>query len=160
MGIILLLFCSAAGAASASNGVVPLPATRETYLYSASVYPFEAMALSKAKPVGIGPLAEGGDTFNLQVSIGPFARPVDMYLTMLSPDDKRGPVLSLSPGNTFEPFSGSMKPWRKNVTAADELIMDIPVSSMTSGPYVLMFAVMPADLLDSYYLWTVPFLVP
>lgn len=157
---VLLLVCAATGAAIAANGIVPLPESRETFVYSAMAYPLEAKVLSEARPIGIGPLAEGGYTFNLQVSIGPFAMPVDMYLTMLSPDDQSGNVLLLGPDNKFEPFSGSMKPWREKVTAAHEFVMDIPVSSMMSGPYVLVFAAMPAGAQDSYYLWTVPFLVP
>jgi len=160
LSALLLLFCLSAGVASAANGKFPLPGSRETFLYSAAAYPFEAATPSEARPVGIGSLAEGRDSFNLQVSIGPFVRPVDMYLTLLSPDDRNGPVLSLNPDNTFGTFSGSMKPWREKVTAADDFIMDIPVSSMVSGPYVLMFAVMPAGFQDRYYLWTVPFLVP
>ncbi len=156
----LLLSFVALDIASASNGMLPLPQSRETFVYSAATYPLEARIPSKSKPVGIGSLAEGGDSFNLQISIGPFVRPVDMYLTLLSPDDKRGPALTLSPDNTFETFSGNMKPWREKVTAADDFIMDLPVSSMVSGPYILMFAVMPVGVQDRYYLWTVPFLVP
>lgn len=160
LGSMLLLLCLSASFASAAKGIFPLPESREMFLYSAAAYPLEDRALSTTKPVGIGTVAEGGDSFNLQVSIGTFARPVDMYLTLLSPDDKQGSVLSLRPDNTFETFSGSMRPWRKRVTAAGEFIMDVPVSSLASGPYVLMFAVMPADNSDRYYLWTVPFLVP
>jgi hypothetical protein len=157
---LLLLICLTDSVASADDTILPVPEIRETFIYGAIAYPSESKFIAKSKPVGIGPLAEGGNTFNLQVSIGPFAGPVDMYLSMLSPDDIYGPVLLLSPDNTFEPFSGSMKPWRKNMTAVHEFIMDIPVSFMMSGPYVLMFAVMPADVQDSYYLWTLPFLVP
>jgi len=157
---ILLFFSVKAGIVSAANGIVPLPQSRETFVYSAAAYPLESSDPSRSKPIGIGPLAQGGDIFSLQIIAGPFAQPVDMYLTMLSPDDKRGPVLSLTTGNTFEPLLDSSKPWRKRVTGVSEVIMHIPVSTMASGPYVLMFAVMPADVQDRYYLWTVPFLVP
>jgi len=160
IGTILLLSSAGVGAASAANGIIPVPQSRETFVYSAAAYPVEAKVPSEAKPVGIGPLAQGGDMLSLRINAGPFAQPVDMYLTMLSPDDKRGPVLSLTPANTFEPLLDNSKPWRKRVTGASEVIMNIPVSSMASGPYVLMFAVMPAGVLDRYYLWTVPFLVP
>lgn len=157
---ILLLFSAGIGAASAANGIIPLPQSRETFVYSAVASPVEAKVPSEAKPAGIGPLAEGGDTFSLQVAIGPFARPVDMYLTLLSPDEKGAHVLTLNQDNTFKPFSISSKPWRSDVMSADEVVMRIPVSSLASGPYVLMFAVMPAGVQDRYYLWTVPFLVP
>ncbi len=160
LGNMLLFFSLWAGAASAASGAIPVPQSRETFLYSASASPFEAKSPSEAKPVGIGSLAEGGDTFSLQVTIGPFARPVDMYLTLLSPDEKSAPVLTLAPDNTFKPFLIGSRPWRGKVTSADEAVMNIPASSLASGPYVLMFAVMPADVQDRYYLWTVPFLVP
>ena len=159
-GFFLLLFSAGYGAVSAASSFVPMPGYREAFVYSAVANPLDAKDLSQAKPVGIGPLAEGGDMLSLSVTAGPFAEPVNMYITLLSPDDKLGPFLSLNPNNTFEPLSDSSKPWREKVAAADEFIMDMPVSSMSSGPYVLIFAVIPAGDLNRCYLWTVPFLVP
>jgi hypothetical protein len=144
-------------------GPIPVPASQEMFAYSAVVSPVEKSNLAKAKPVGIGALAEGGN-LDLQASIGPFSGPVDAYITMYAPEAAGGieplAVYYLRPDNSFVEFTAAAEPWQQGVTDINEHIVEIPAGSLLPGPYILVLTVTPAGSRGHYYKWSTSFIVP
>jgi hypothetical protein len=148
---------------SANPGIIPVPASQEIFAYSAIPFPAEKGNLAKAKPLGIGALAEGG-SLDLQASIGPFSGPVDVYVTMYAPEASGSleplAVSYLRPDNSFVALTVATEPWQQGVTDINEHIVDIPAANLVPGPYILVMTVTPAGSQGNYYKWSTSFIVP
>jgi hypothetical protein len=147
----------------ADPGIIPVPASQEIFAYSAVPFPAEKGNLAKAKPLGIGALAEWG-SLDLQASIGPFSGPVDVYITMYAPEAAGSweplAVYYLRPDNSFAVFTTATEPWQQGVTDINEHIVNIPAGELLSGPYILVMTVTPAGSQANYYKWSTSFIVP
>jgi hypothetical protein len=148
---------------SADPGPIPVPTSREIFSFSAIPFPKEKGNLAKAKPFGIGAIAEGG-SLDLQASIGPFAGPVDVYITMYAPEAAGSleplAIYYLRPDNSFAALTTATEPWQENVTDINKHIVDIPAADLLPGPYILVMTVTPAGFQDTYYKWSTSFIVP
>lgn len=115
-----------------------------------------------AEPIGLGPVAEGGDTIRMRVGLAPFSEPADLYFIVYTPpSDPDGPYV-LDSGGSLRRLSDGMVPWKKGVTGAvdENLLGDIPVSSLPKGTYDLCLMATPSGTTDSYLLWETSLVVP
>jgi hypothetical protein len=145
-------------------GVVPTPATIPVpagpdFPYSAVTSPVLSTDPSQAKPMGIGPVAEGGGTLNIIIDIDQFSGPVDIYFGLYLPEFDPYNIYLFTSGGTFQPLSDSPAPWKANITGPihESLFGSIETSILLRGNYYLYLLVTPAGSLSSYYLWTTGF---
>jgi len=126
-----------------------------------------------AKPVGVGAVANGGNTFTLEVAAR-FAGPVDIYLLMYTPegehdgeydsddedDESPARVMYLDREGVFRSASESSRPWKRDVTAVNQkVLVDVPVSELAEGTYKILLKVRPAGTSYRYYQWSTNFIV-
>lgn len=129
--------------------------------YSPIASPVISADPSQAMPIGVGPIATGGDTLNIQVGLGQFSGLVDIYFgiysSLIDPDN----VYILTSGNTFQPFYAGFTPWMADTYGDinESLFGDISASAILPGTYDLYLAVTPSGSLDAYYLWSTKFTV-
>ncbi|HXX58019.1 MAG TPA: hypothetical protein VEI96_08480, partial [Thermodesulfovibrionales bacterium] len=112
---------------------------------------------AQAAPIGLGLVAVSGDLLDLQVGLGQFSGPVDVYFAIFAPAISPG-VLILTPTG----FSTSViAPWISGTTGDlfVVLLQDFPVSPLPAGMYTFYLLVTPAGSLSSYYLWQTSFTV-
>lgn len=140
--------------------LMPAPAGQEMFTYAPTVSPVVDGTASNAKPVGLGYIAKGGDTLTLKVSLPEFSTPVDIYFGYYAPSKDPNHIHVLTSSNTFvlisrlDPLHEGLLPWKSNISSAvNELLRDIPISSLPPGTYTAYLLVAPAGSLDSYYLW-------
>lgn len=112
-----------------------------------------------AEPIGVGPIAVGGGTVEIQVSTGTFTGPVDMYFAInapsLSPD-----IFLLTPTGLQSLSTAGLVKWKANVLSANEgLFGIIPASALPPGTYNFFLAVAPADSISTFYLWQTSFTI-
>jgi hypothetical protein len=127
-----------------------------------------------AKPVGVGAVANGGDTLTLEVAAS-FAKPVDVYMLMYTPegghegeydsddeDDEESSVrvLSLGRDGVFRSAYESSRAWKRSVTAVNQkILVDVPVAELATGTYKVVLKVTPAGSRYRYYQWSTDFIV-
>ena len=164
---------------------MPLPTTKQSFSYPPILSPVLSDDPSEAKPVGIGPLASGGDTLAVRLSFEQYKGPVDIYgaytvstepdhVYVLNSDGSTFTQLTVSDINdaleTGMPPQGAL-PWRIfNIIALDEVLLHVPVSSIPSGTYTVYVLVTNSDIgiflgtpegnLDIYFLWSTSFVIP
>jgi hypothetical protein len=105
----------------------------------------------------------------MQVNVGEFAGPVNVYLTLYAPSEKPfAPVdvYSLQPDNTFKPIeigaagTGGVEPWKSGVTKVSEAAMSsIPAAELPTGQYLVVLTVTSANNENVYYEWMTHFIV-
>lgn len=103
-------------------------------------------------PVGLGPVATGGNILSVKVETGIFSAPVDVYFGVFAPTltDLFDPMSVYMLGSAFkwESVSGKkkLKAWKKGVTSvSEELFGDISISELAPGPYVVLLGVTPSN---------------
>jgi hypothetical protein len=168
---------------------MPVPTSRQVFTYEPVNLPVLSSDPAQAKPVGVGPVADGGDTADINVQIGPFEGPVDVsfviYAPALDPEDlyflnTQGELKRLSRaveeneasrsseessssegrgGRVLNKF-GNLIRWKDNVTGVDENIFTTPVKALPSGQYTLVLVVKSSDDDDHYYRWVTNVTIP
>ena len=129
-------------------------------LFGPIVSPIISTGPSQAMPIGVGSIAAGGDTLSIQVGLGGFSDPVDIYFAFYAPSiDPQNIYLltstyTLMPLSVVTPPNEVPTPWKINVSSGvNESFGNIPISSLPTGAYTFYLVVTPAGRLDSYYLW-------
>ena len=163
---------AAAPFTEAEANLIPLPlaGVQTEFSYAPAEDPSISSDPATAMPIAVGPVAEGGDTVNLEASFAQFAGPVDVYLyltlsaTSGETDDQpiRTYIYNAS-ANKFELISGNVVPWRFGVVELNEKIWDtLPVSEFSPGNYNFTLEVTPTGQRqhDSHYTWTTYFTIP
>jgi hypothetical protein len=116
-------------------------------------------------PIGVGSVASGGDTISVQVGLGQFSGPVDIYFAYYAPSVDPQNIIILTSNYTFIPLSvldplhEGLTPWKINASSGvneslASALGNIPISSLPPGTYTAYLLVTPAGSLDSYYLWS------
>lgn len=154
-----------------------LPAAQQFFEYVSVAQPDANTDPANAKPVAIGPIADGtGAVFNLKVGTASFSAPVDIYFLVYSSNSYifyGSPVVNSSnplanyfvllPDKTFQSFLAGFRPWKQNVTAAvnEEIFGNVPTFFLAQGSsYTLYLFITPTGTFDTYYLWSTTFTVP
>ena len=135
---------------------------KQIYSYDPVSSPVRSSNFAEAKPIAIGPIAEGGDGLSLQVSIAVPDGAMDAYVTIYSPSETiTDPVIvyTLTPGNELVPLTADKKPWRTQVTDINEVILEIPTAEILPGKYLVSFELTPTGTQDTNYLWWTYFIV-
>jgi hypothetical protein len=146
---------------AAENDLIPVPAQGIVI----SCAPSEAPALGsdpyQAVPIGIGLVANGGDTLSLHLGLSAFAEPVDLYFGIFMPELDPDNIYILTPELALQPHSVGIFPWKTNVTGSidETLFGDIPVSLLPLSTYAIYLCATPAGqgFSRGFYLWSTAF---
>ena len=132
---------------------------RKTYPYSATYFPVTNKDPAQAKPLGIGPVADGLNTLKLKVEFDQFPGPVDIYLAFYA--SAMGPdIWLITPGPVLQSISKGIVPWKSATTGPidEALFGEIPMSTLPAVTYNFYVLVSPPGSRESYNLWTTSFL--
>lgn len=136
---------------------IPLPTTANSFSYTAVENPVLSDNPALAEPIGVGPIASGGNNLDVRVSTNSFAGVVDMYLLLYVPVFDPVNIYQLTPSGEFKTFSQGLFPWKTNVAAAvdADVFGIIPKSSLLNGIYTFGLVVVPAGDISfmNYYFW-------
>jgi Divergent InlB B-repeat domain len=147
---------------SSTSPQMPLPTVQQSFPYSPVVSPSTSADPSQTYPIGVGSVANGGNTVSLQVSFPQFSAPVDIYLGIYAPGIDPN-VWIIKPDLSLQPASNGLVKWKENTTGPinEDLYVDIPISTLSSGTYNLAALVTPAgnSSFDAYYLWATNFII-
>ncbi len=155
---------------------VPMPSVRKSYSYPATDFPVVDPDPSKTRPIGVGPVSLGGDTVDLQFSLGRFISPVDIYFALGVPTDannlyiiKKDSTIQVYPKQNLlaaaffgalpsAVMSGGIQPWKTGVEGPiDEHLFSAPISQIAPGVYSLYVMVTVANDPSTYYAWETQF---
>jgi plastocyanin len=117
---------------------------------------------TKAKPVGIGPLAIGGNTITFQANTVPYQAPMDFFAAFRTSTDLQT-IVNLAPDLSFQKFSmqqieqalatgqllDTMQPWLANTTGPSNAILvpSLSTSEIPPGQYTgFLMAAVPGSL--------------
>ncbi|HDL15010.1 MAG TPA: DUF1566 domain-containing protein [Euryarchaeota archaeon] len=144
-----------------STSVMPLPTNQRSWTYPSTAFSIMSTDPAEAKPIGVGSVAEGGDTLSIQIGLNQISGPVDIYLAIYAPEVDPDNIYLIT-SDTIQPLSEGLVPWKANTTGPidDTLFGNIPISGLPLGTYNLYLAVTPAGTMDSYYLWATYFVIP
>ena len=148
-----------------SVAVAPAPSGGQFFSYAPVVTPIVNTDLAVAKPLAIGPLAEGGSIINLQVALPQFQVPVDIYVVLFSPTLDFNTIFNVAPDISLQSISlmqflqaaaaghppAGMTPWLSGVMGHVDstLFADIPASALPNGEYLFFVLVtLPNDLFN------------
>lgn len=165
--------------------VITLPSGQQSFSYGPVVLPVKNINPAKAKPISVGPVAEGGNTLEVRVALEQFVAPVDIFgayikltdpntVYVLNPDGISFAVFNIEE-ILFALFTGipptGTNPWKVITTGpVNQTLFSLPVSPIPSGTYTAYFlaarlgggqilANPPSDL-NNYYLWITSFVIP
>jgi hypothetical protein len=139
---------------------IPLPTGQQIFPPFSAVSPFLSTVPSQAEPIGIGSIAAGGNTFNVQIGLAQASGPIDVYFALSGPE--LGPdTMILTSAGTLQPLSAGLVPWMSAVTGpiSITLLPDTPTSIVEPGTYTLYLAMAPHGSMSSYYLWITNFTI-
>ncbi len=152
---------SSSVAADAVADPIPVPAQGMVISCPPSETPVLGSDPYQAVPIGIGPVASGGDILRLHLGLNAFAGPVDLYFGILMYELDPVNLYILTPDLTFQPHSEGIVPWKTNVTGSIDLPLfgDIPVSLLPPATYSLYLCATPAGqgFSGGFYLWSTAF---
>jgi plastocyanin len=141
-----------------------LPESQLVFTPAPSSAPIPDADPALANPIGLGPVAAGGDTLDIGIGTIGFSGPVEAYFAIFSPQALGTNDILLFTGATFVALSqAGLVPWiaSTNGPLDQNLFGAIPLSALPSGDYTLFFAVAPAgSSLATFYLWSAVFTVP
>jgi len=148
------------------TGIMPLPGAKMTFTYEAVASPVVSGDPSKAMPIGVGPVANGGNTLEVFVKVGSFAGTVNVSLSQYIPSYSSATVYSMDSEHGMRPSSGNIDVWKADVTGMNQHVFGpIPVSKLKKGLYTLTLTVKPSGSSDNeedesgYYRWTTHFTI-
>jgi hypothetical protein len=157
---------------NSSSALIPLPTDRQSWSYA----PFESPVLnddpSRARPVGVGSVATGGETLSVHVALEQFEGPADVYGAYINWNDPQTVHILNPNGVSFSTFTinqiintlatgnppAGAQPWKSNTTGPiDEQLINTSIANIPSGIYTVYLLVTPTGSLSGYYLWITTF---
>ncbi len=138
-----------------------MPTTRQMFEYGPTTSPVMGTDISTAMPIGVGPVAMGGNMITVHAAIGQFSNPMDMYLTVYAPAVNPFDIYLMHPDGTLKPESAGVEPWIAGVTSIDETpIPNMSTAGLEKGTYTVgLMATPTGGNLSTYYMWTTHFVV-
>ena len=146
---------------SSSNSSSSTKAVQRVVAYDPIFKPVISSDLLKAKPVGVGAIAEDGNILSLEVGLGNLQFPVDAYMTLYSPSESGEPVhaYTLNAENEFKPLVDAKQIWRSGVTSLREVISETPAIELIPGKYMIVFEIKMQGSADLYHSWMTTFTI-
>ncbi|MEW6571018.1 MAG: plastocyanin/azurin family copper-binding protein [Nitrospirota bacterium] len=138
--------------------LIPVPSTPQAFPFFQAVQsPLLSGDPFQAKPIGLGALATGGGTMNIDIGLNQFTEPVDIYLALLAPSLSPD-ILLLTPAG-LQPLSSGLASWMQSVSEplSVTLLQNFPISALPQGSYTFFLAVTPAADTTTFYLWMTGF---
>ena len=134
--------------------VMPTPDGEQAYSYPPARDPVLSPEPSKARPMGVGPIAVGGNALDFTVELEPFQAPVDIYLAISAPAPDSSSLYLLTGQNRFQPLSSGLEPWKSGVLEVSEAPFgNLSFCQLASGRYTFYLVVTEPGNLEHFYLW-------
>ena len=158
--VVAILCLSLLYSAVAFADLLPAPSGQTSIFFTTGVTPMNDIDPAKAAPIGIGPLATGGNTLSLSVSLNEFEVPVDLFLALGIPGSDS--IIIMDDNNMPRDISEGLVPWAGNVRHAltETVFSNIPTDSIPTGTYRLYLLAVPTGeipLEANCILWTSTF---
>lgn len=165
MLIVYLLFMIGSISLPATGQVMPEPTSPQVISQGTVATPVLDADPAKAKPIGVGQVAQGGSTFSIQIGLPQFSQPVDIYFGVQLPNSTD--LYIWTAANTFKLPSEAATLWELAWKMANvDQVSDYPfgptplaTSLLPDGTYNLYLAVFPTGGLLNYNLWQTSFTV-
>jgi hypothetical protein len=155
LGFAMLLSVQTLSQAQAAT-FMPVPTGKQVFNYPPTVSPVIGNSPSTSKPLGVGTIANGGDTVSLRLTLGQFAGPVDVYVGFYAPAIDNN--IYLFTKTSIQTLAAGLVAWKEAITTANEALLgDIPTDELPDGKYTLYILVTPPDNESLYYLWVTDF---
>jgi len=134
----------------ASADTMPLPTGQQYFESFPDAEPVSSTDPYSIQPIGLGSVADDGDTLSLKVQLPQFDGPVDVFFGLHASIDPNN-VYLLKSDMTFQPISAGLVAWRANTTGPinESLFGNIPDSLLPSGEYDFYLLVAPAGTLTA-----------
>lgn len=141
--------------------VMPLPTAPQGFDYPPTANPVLNADPSLARPIGVGPVAEGGTVVRLRVALPAFSGPVDLYFGIMAPALDPFHLYLLRPDGQLAIYQTELIPWKSGLTQPlDEFLFgDIPTAALPPGLYHCYLLASPAGNLSFYDLWHTYFVI-
>ena len=75
---------------------IPVPSSQKSWTYSPVTAPLSSLNPLEILPIGVGSVANNGNTLSLQVDAGQFSGPVDIYFGVYAPSVDHDNILAFS----------------------------------------------------------------
>ncbi|MEJ5347687.1 MAG: hypothetical protein WHS46_03240 [Desulfosoma sp.] len=140
---------------------MPLPQGQQGFSYVPTANPIVAADPAVARPIGVGPVAEGGPTVRLRISLAAFGGPVDLYVGIIAPALDPFHLYLVNPDGQLLVFETELVAWKRSVKQPVDAFLfgDIPVSALPPGQYHCYLMATPTGDSTRYYLWHTYFVV-
>ena len=131
---------------------MPLPTGSQTFTYKPVAAPILSGNPAQAKPIGVGAIANGGNTFDITIGLDRFAGPVDVLFGVYASSIDATNVFFFNSSNSLQTSrdsEGRQVPrsrlvWKTSVLdVTDALAVNVPVSALPAGQYILILQVSP-----------------
>ena len=132
---------------------MPLPTGEQTFTYDPVVAPVLSDDPAQARPIGVGAVANGGNTLDITLGLEKFSGPVDVAFGVYSPRIDPAHAFFLDSDNSVKAEDGNdigkkgkRIIWKTRIRNLSEaLLLDVPVSDVPKGQYILILEVSPSD---------------
>lgn len=92
-----------------STQTMPLPSGQQVFFYLPVDLPVVSADPAQAKPIGVGPIAAGGNSIVLTIEVGPFAGPVNVSMILYAPAVDSEDLYFMSPGIGLKKLSDAVE---------------------------------------------------
>jgi hypothetical protein len=153
--VALLVFVAHSEAMMGGGMMMQMPAGEQMFFYGPITSPVTGSDAAGTMPIGVGSVAMGGNMATVHATVGPFAGPVDMYVTVYAPAMDPFNIYMVHQDGSLHPASMGFAPWMQGVTDVDQdIIGNMPVSSLPKGTYSFGLMVTPSGSnMSSFYMW-------
>ena len=143
------------------GNVLQMPMAQEMFEYGPTTTPVAGTDISTTMPIGVGPVATGGNMITVHAAIGQFSNPMDIYMTVYAPAVDPFNVYLMHPDGSLRTVSMGIEPWMSGITGVDQTpVNNMPTSTLVKGTYTLGFMATPTGgNMATYYMWTTHFVV-
>ncbi|MDA8105255.1 MAG: hypothetical protein M0Z71_07700 [Nitrospiraceae bacterium] len=152
---------SVGGSSGTMGTFMQMPTGHQMFEYGPTTAPVVGSDVSTTMPLGVGPVAMGGNTITVHAAVGQFSSPMDMYLTVYAPAVDPFKIYLMRPDGALRPASMGFEPWMTGVTSVDQTpVTNMPTSALPKGTYTIGLMATPAGgNMSTYYMWTTHFVV-
>ena len=148
--------------AAVAPSLIPMPGGLQVIYYDAVAAPVLSADPSEARPIALGPDANGEDTFNLEIGLKEFVASVDIYLGAYCPAFDPSLIFLFTKENDLVSASDGLVPWRTGVQQEihESIFTSISIQLLPPGMWNFLLLASPSGNLSGQYLWWTRMLSP